>query len=398
MKKIYSLFFIAFLFIFFDQAYAQGTQNELCVGYYQTEEKAVKQLNYFSSKYHNLSEWKKRAGKIRKGIITATQLNKIPAKYRNKNFNSIISSKKQFDGYTVENIAIETIPGYYVTANLYKPEHICEKCPAILSPHGHWGNADDYGRYREDMQRRCASLARMGAIVFAYDMNGYGESIHCDHKHPRALQIQTWNSLRIVDYLCTLKEVDKNRIAITGASGGATQAFMLTAIDKRIAVSVPVVQISAHFFGGCVCESGMPVHINKYVETNNVEIAALAAPRPMLVISDGDDWTKNTPDVEFPYIKKIYKLFSRGYNVENLHFRYEKHDYAYSKRKIVYKFLAYHLKLDINKIKNNGKISEWFVSILPYKDLKLFNKTFTRPENIVIGNKEVDLLFSGKYR
>ncbi|MFC2128977.1 alpha/beta hydrolase family protein, partial [Bacteroidota bacterium] len=285
-----------------------------------------------------------------------------------------------------------------VTGNIYKPEKISDKCPAILSPHGHWGDADDYGRYREDMQRRCASLAKMGAIVFAYDMNGYGESIHCDHKHARALQIQTWNSMRIVDYLCTLKEVDNKRIAITGASGGATQAFMLTAIDKRIAVSVPVVQISAHFFGGCVCESGMPIHINTYVETNNVEIAALAAPRPMLIISDGDDWTKNTPEVEFPYLQRVYRLYNKANNVENIHLRFEKHDYGFSKRKIAYKFLAHHLHLDINKIKNNGEISEGFVSVQPYKELLVFNKKFTRPINIVIGNEEVDKLFSGKLK
>jgi len=397
MKKTYSLFIVPFLFLVLTQSQAQNTQDELCIGYYQSEEKAVKQLNYFRSTYHNLSEWKKRARNIKRGIISGTQLNKIPAKYRNKNFNPIITGKKQFDGYSVENIAIETIPGYYVTGNLYKPEVISGQHPAILSPHGHWGAADDYGRFREDMQIRCASLARMGAIVFAYDMNGYGESIHCDHKHPRALQIQTWNSLRIVDYFFTLKEVDKQKIAITGASGGATQAFMLTAIDKRIAVSVPVVQISAHFFGGCVCESGMPVHINKYVETNNVEIAALAAPRPMLVISDGDDWTQNTPTVEFPYIQSVYQLFNQAYNIEYMHFRFEKHDYGISKRKVAYKFLAHHLGLDINRIEINGNISESFVSILPYKELKVFNKTFTRPENIVIGNDEVDKLFKAKH-
>jgi len=205
---------------------AQELENPLlCVGDYQTEDEAKQQLKRFSESYNNLEEWERRAGMIRGGILKGAELSPLPERTR---INPIYRNSRTYEGYTVVNVAFESTPGVFATGSLYKPTGIEGKIPAVLCPHGHWSNDGDYGRYRPDMQKRCATLAKMGALVLSIDMVGYGEmrQVGWIHRHPKTLKLQLWNSIRAIDFLCSLPEVDADRIGVTGASGGGTQTFL----------------------------------------------------------------------------------------------------------------------------------------------------------------------------
>ncbi|WP_020596373.1 alpha/beta hydrolase family protein [Spirosoma panaciterrae] len=357
---------------------------DLCQGAYFTEAEGAKALQTFASTYHDRASWEARAALIRKGIREGM---KLPDKPKFAPLQPIRHSLRQMDGYTVENVAFESLPGLFVTGNLYRPLNVKGRVPGILCPHGHGGSQNN--RLMEYTQQRCATLARMGAVVFAYDMLGYGDSKQTDHKIAEALTLQTLNGMRSLDFLSGLPNVDTDRIAMSGESGGGTQTFLLTALDPRIKVSVPVVMVSAHFFGGCVCESGMPIHKRPTHQTSNVEIAALAAPRPMLLVSDGKDWTKNTPSVEYPYIQNIYGFYGAKDRVDNVHLLTEGHDYGPNKRLAAYQFLAKHLKLDLSRVQKNGQIDESPNTILEPTALQVFTAEHPRPARAVVGDDAV---------
>jgi uncharacterized protein len=358
-------------------------ESMLCVGAYWSEDEANQKLKEFHATWNDLESWEARAEMIRQGLVEGMQLEKMPA--MEGQFNPVIHSRREMAGYVVENIAIESFPGFWITGNLYTPLHPGEKNPAVLCPHGHAADK----RFTADVQIRSAALARMGAVVFAYDMIGYGESHQVSHRMPIALVLQTFNSRRVLEYLLSRPDVDPERVGMTGGSGGGTQTFMLTAIDRRITVSAPVVQVSAHFFGGCVCESGMPVHKSDHHQTNNVEIAALCAPRPLLLVSDGDDWTRNTPRIEYPYIRDVYALYNAENRVENVHLPLERHDYGPGKRAAAYNFLGHYLELSTGALPYENGYREDFVQILQPDELKVFNADHPLPPGAIQGDEAV---------
>jgi len=311
-----------------------------------TEAQAAENLQRFAATYADAAGWTARADSLRRHILAGAQLEPLPPRTP---LRPIERPARTHDGYSVANVAFESLPGFFVTGNLYRPAPASgvstpRAHPAILVTHGH-GDPAAGVRPAPGYQRLCASLARAGAVVLMIDMVGYGEAQQFPHKSDIALGLQLWNGLRALDYLESLPDVDASRLGMTGQSGGGTQTILLAAVDPRVRVSVPVTMVSAHFYGGCACESGMPVHRGPDFETNNAEIAALAAPRPQLLVSVGGDWTKNTPAVEFPYVQRVYTLLGAPQAVANVHLPDERHDYGPSKRRAAVAFLRRELGL-----------------------------------------------------
>jgi len=211
-------------------------------------------------------------------------------------------------------VHFESYPGFYVTGNLYRPARKEGPFPAIACPHGHWGRGRLANTNDGSVPGRCINFVRQGYVVFSYDMVGYNDSRQVEHRfgetretmwaiHPLALPL--WKSIRVLDFLSSLPDVDPNRLGCTGASGGGTQTFLLAAVDDRVKVAAPVNMISAHFQGGCLCENAPGLRF----DTCNVEFGAMMAPRPLLLVSATGDWTDETPRVEYPAIRSVYELF-----------------------------------------------------------------------------------------
>lgn len=332
----------------------------------RTDADGQKMLAYLNGLYDHREAWEQRAEQLRKEVRQRLELDEALAKCV-KDVKPILSKIRKFDGYTVQNFALETWPGLYVCGSIYTPR-AKGKHPLIICPNGHFGD----GRYRKDQQQRMGNLARMGAICVDYDLYGWGESAlqvgSKAHRKSEAHVIQAMDGILILDYmLANRKDVDATRIAANGGSGGGTASVLLTALDKRFTAAAPVVSLASHFDGGCPCESGKAIQLS-CGGTCNAELAAMMAPNPLLVVSDGGDWTASVPWLEYPYLQRIYGFYGEADKVSNVHLPKEGHDFGPNKRNAVYQFFVDVFGLDASKW------DESKVTIEPYDDLKSFGK------------------------
>jgi len=314
--------------------------------------------------------WESEASRIREQLLISNGLWPMPEKTP---LTPVISDKIDRGDYTIEKVYFASRPGHYVTGSLYRPKKSEGKVPGILCPHGHWpdgryydagdkGAAEQLASGAEDfasgahspLQARFAQLARMGCVVFHYDMVGYADSRVVSHRTEfndveaslrlqNKMGLQTWNSLRSLDFITALPDVDPTRIGVTGASGGGTQTFMLCALDPRPVVAFPAVMVSTDMQGGCHCENADYLRIG----INNVAIAALFAPRPLGMVG-ADDWTINIETSGLPELKQIYSLYGNADLVAAKTYKQFGHNYNQWSRELMYRWFATHLKLAPN--------------------------------------------------
>ena len=323
-------------------------------------EDGVKLINWLSSLYNDRSSWEARKDSLRsevRQLLGIDQLLPLCAQEAPR-----YTKIRKFDGYSVQNFCLKTVNGHTVCGSIYAPLSK-GKHPLIICPNGHFTN----GRYGTVQQQRLGTLARMGAVCVDYDLWGWGESADEvgkeAHQTAEAHVMQALNGIRILDWMIQRKDVDTQRVGVNGGSGGGTQTVLLTVLDDRYTAANPVVSMSSWFDGGCPCESGMPIQLAGG-GTCNAELAAMFAPRPMMVVSDGGDWTSTTPEVEFPYLQRIYGFYNAQDKVSNIHLPKERHDFGPNKRNAVYRFFIDTFGLD------ESKLDESKVTIEPEEALK----------------------------
>ncbi len=288
------------------------------------------------------AEWTEKAAALRQQIRVANGL--VPT-HESAPLNAEIFGRIEREDYSIEKVYFEPLPGFFTTGNLYRPLGKQGPFPGIVSPHGHWGRGRLENIERGSIPGRCINFAKQGYVIFAYDMLGYNDSgKQIEHGYGgaheglwglSAMGLQLQNSISSIDFLESLSDVDNERIGCTGASGGGTQTFILTAVDERIKVSAPVNMISATMQGGCICENAP----NLRLDVSNIEIGALMAPRPLLLVSATGDWTVKTPTVEYPAIRSIYAHFDAEDRVHQVQVDAE-HNYNKESREAVYAWFA----------------------------------------------------------
>lgn len=339
--------------------------------------------------------WETRAKQLREQVLVSQGLWPLPPK---TDLHAVVHGHIDRDEYKIEKVFFASYPGHYVSGNLYRPKNREGKLPAVLCPHGHWPGGRFYERsdaevkqqLREDaekteegarypIQARCAMLARMGCIVFMYDMVGYADSTAIEHRTgftdaeailrlQSFMGLQTWNTMRAIDFVTSLPDVDPSRIGVTGASGGGTQTILIAASDDRPTVAFPAVMVSEAMQGGCICENAPLLRVG----TNNVELIATFAPKP-LGMSAANDWTIALDTDALPKLKEMYELLSAKEKVTGKHFSFE-HNYNQWSRELMEDWFNQHLKLGWpSPVKEKP-----FVPVPP-KDLSVYDDEHPRP-------------------
>ena len=322
-------------------------------------------LNYFAREAGHLAnqhhvpasraEWDRRRGELQNQLRET--LGNFPWKNRPP-LNAHVTGRLDHGDHVVEKVLYESLPGLYVTALAYVPKNAQGRLPAVICVNGHWPNA----KATELIQRRCMGLARMGVIAFCQDVIGTGERQAFTGSPPQyyhgfyrgaaprivdrtLLGYVMFECIRAMDYMCSRDDVDPARIMCTGASGGGMQSMYFAALDERLAGAIPVCYISSYeaHMGATACVCEVPTGILRF--SNQWEILALHAPRPLFCIAASRDVPVFQPAPMLSTLdktRKVYKFYDRAELVTSAVVD-SGHDYNKEMRELLYRHVAKYL-------------------------------------------------------
>jgi hypothetical protein len=278
-----------------------------------------------------LEDWKEKRGEYRRQLHEMLGLDPLPEK---TDLKPVITGRLEQEDFVVEKLYFQSRPGLYVTGNLYLPKKInLEKpLPTILYVCGHSRVLGPDGKTpmgaKAGYQHHGAWYARNGYACLTIDTLQLGEIEGIHHGTHRygmwwwlnrgytPAGVEAWNCVRALDYLETRPEIDKTRFGVTGRSGGGAYSWWIAAIDERIKVAVPtagITDLQNHVVDGCVeghCDCMFMVNTYRW---DYPQVAALVAPRPLLISNTDSDGIFPLDGVvrTFDKVRRIYRLYDK---------------------------------------------------------------------------------------
>lgn len=314
------------------------------------------------NRIQNIEEWQKKQASVRQKLWDI--LGPFPEKTP---LNAKITSNVKKDGYKVENVIYESLPGYYVTASIFIPDKVKKLAPAILFCSGH-----SHGAYRlESYQLPLLNLVKKGFIVLAIDPAGQGERLQYldpvrgesvigsstkEHSYPSVQVFLTaksiaryflWDGIRGIDYLVSRKEVDPTRIGVHGLSGGGTQTAYISAMDERVTASAPAGYITSYrrlLESDGVQDGEQNLYHETFSGIDHADFIEVRAPKPTLIMATTRDFFSIQGSREtYSELKRVYSIFGKPENIEITEDDYG-HGYTKKNREAMYAFFQKHLR------------------------------------------------------
>ena len=304
------------------------------------------------------AEWTEESQRLRRHLLQDVVFHGWPPEWVNSpsRFEDL-GTIETHQGYRLRKLRYEVVPGFQSVAILYEPEKLQGKVPAILNVNGHVGPA---GKAVEYKQKRCINFAKHGIVALNLEWFAFGElraegnqhwyGAHLDLVGANALGIFLLEMRRGLDYLCDHPNVDRNRVGVTGLSGGGWQTIFLSALDERVKVATPVAgysstttKVEARQYGdlGDLEQNGSDFLAN----VDYTHLTAMMAPRPTLLIHNAeDDCCFRAPLVK-PLIYDGIRPFFKLYGKEDVFQWYENrdpgtHNYQLDNRERAYRFFS----------------------------------------------------------